>query len=169
MFQRQNACAGRTKNYTFFRWQTPWHSLAPGQPCLCQVLVFPTLSLLPRLPSRFHSLFFTFLLEFPYWKFHSQIVKKNPSSHFQKVNILEPFLHIQYTVQYTDRFNSDQIWKFQKCRLFLSCLSIAYPMLEKTLCSNIAPSPSSGPPWTYPLDPSIWLSGGHWELKAEAD
>ena len=68
-----------------------------------------------------------------------------------------------------DRFNSDQIWKFQKCRLFLSCLSIAYPMLEKTLCSNIAPSPSSGPPWPHPLSPSIWLSGGHWESKAEAD
>ena len=68
-----------------------------------------------------------------------------------------------------DRFNSDQIWKFQKCRLFLSCLSIANPMLEKKFSSNIAPSPSSGPPWPYPLDPPIWLSGGHWKLNAEAD
>ena len=41
-----------------------------------------------------HFLLLFFYIEFPYWKFHSQIVKKNPSSHFQKVNILEPFLHI---------------------------------------------------------------------------
>ena len=76
------------------------------------------------------------------------------------------FLHSKNSGLCTlDRFNSDQIWKFQKCQLFLSCLSIAYPMLEKKFCSNIAPSPGSGPPWPYPLDPSIWLSGGHWEKR----